>query len=148
MHMNDRVKDERAHDRKALEVFYEFQWRSLVQTVDLLSKAVTYYFAILAALVSYLFSAKLTLLDQQLISQVIFFVSGFFMLISISLSYGVLRGISDMKNTLIRHNPKVFQQVELHRYFLRGRIVGSIVVLSSLSILVTICIALVLKFFA
>lgn len=148
MQMNDRAKEGRAHDRKSLEIFYEFQWRSLVQTVELLSKAVTYYFAILAALVGYLFTAKLTLLDQQLISRVIFFVSGFFMLLAIAMSYGILRGIADMKNSLTRYNLKVFQTAELHRYFRRGQFVGIVVVASSLSILVTICVALALKFFA
>ena len=136
------------HNRKSLEIFYEFQWRSLVQTVDLLSKTVTYYFAILAALVGYLFTAKLTHLDQQLISRVIFYVSGFFMLITISMSYGILRGIRDMKNSLIQYNPKIFQQADLHGYFRRGQIVGIVIVTSSLSILAIICAALAIKFFA
>ena len=148
MHMNDRTKDSQMHNRKSLEIFYEFQWRSLVQTVDLLSKTVTYYFAILAALVGYLFTAKLTHLDQQLISRVIFYVSGFFMLITISMSYGILRGIRDMKNSLIQYNPKIFQQADLHGYFRRGQIVGIVIVTSSLSILAIICAALAIKFFA
>ncbi len=146
--MNDRAKDDRSHERQSIEIFYEFQWRSLVQTVELLSKAVTYYFAILAALVGYLFTAKLSLLDQQLISRVIFFVSGFFMLLAVAMFYGILRGIADLKSTLTRYNPTAFQKAELHRYFRRGQIVGIVVVASSLSILVTICVALAFKFFA
>lgn len=148
MHKPERTKMVREHDHKSLELFYEFQWQSLVQAVELLQKSITYYFAILAALIGYLFTAKLSQLDQQLISRVIFVVSGLFIVIAVSFSYGVLRGISDMKQTMAQYNPSIFYRIGLNEYFRRGRTVGVVVITASLLILVTICVALVLKFFA
>lgn len=142
-----KVMEDGALRRKSIELFYEFEWRSLVQAVELLSKTVTYYFAILAALVGYLFTVDLSPADQKLISRVIFIVSGLFSVLAAAMVYGILYGIADLRATLMSYSPGFFHQVGMPRYFRRGQVVGLLAAIASLAILATICTALALKFF-
>src|SRR5258705_4521990 len=97
-----------AYQRKTLEIYYEFQWRSVVQTIELLTKGVTYYFTILAAIAGYVFTAKLLPKEQKPLIIVSVIVSVLFAVIIITMGYGVLRGISQMEATLAQYNAVAF----------------------------------------
>lgn len=137
--------DDVAYQRKTLEIYYEFQWRSLVQTVELLTKGVTYYFTILAAIAGYIFTAKLLPEEQKPLIIVIVMVSVLLAVIIITMGYGVLRGISQMETTLAQYNAVAFVELSMPAYFKRAKMVGIVVAVCCMLILITIAGALAVK---
>lgn len=133
------------YQRKTLQIYYEFQWRSLVQTVELLTKGTTYYFTILAAITGYVFTAKLLPEEQKPLIIVSVIVSMLFAVIIISMGSGVLRGIGQMEVTLAQYNAVAFEELAMPAYFKRAKMVGIVVAVCCLLILITIAGALAFK---
>ncbi|SFU32274.1 hypothetical protein SAMN05216339_101339 [Nitrosomonas eutropha] len=148
MHQSDKQKAAKAHTRKSLEIYYEFQFRSLVQTGELLTKGVAYYFTILAAIGGYLYTAKLPLVEQRLLVIVSLIVSTLFAFIMIVVGYGVLKGIGQMERTLAKYNSNEFEAIAMPQYFRRGKIVGIMVALCCLGILFVIASTFAIKIYA
>lgn len=134
-----------AYQRKTLEIYYEFQWRSIVQTVELLTKGVTYYFTILAAIAGYVFTARLLPEEKKPLIIVSVTVSVLLAAIIITMGYGVLRGIGQMEATLAHYNAVAFVELSMPAYFKRAKIVGIVVAVCCMLILITIAGALAVK---
>lgn len=133
---------------KALETNYEFMWRSLVQTVDLLAKGTTYYFTIFGVIGGFLFTAKLSPRLELLLVVVSSVVSILFAVIMISFAYGVLKGVNQMEKALLRIHPVAFQTLAMESFFRRGKRVGVITTACCVLILATVATGLVVKLYA
>jgi hypothetical protein len=146
MKLNSRTNDKESY-RKALEINYDFMWKSLVQTVDLLTKGTAYYFTIIGVVGGFLFTSKIHEDLQLIFISVITVISFFFAIIMLSFGYGVLKGIHQMENALKQIDAKAFHVLEMSRFFRRGRVVGIMAALLCLAILLTLSVGLAMKMF-
>lgn len=87
-------------ERRALETFYDFEYRALAETANMLSKGITFYLAILAAVVSYAFTQDLSPAQQRQFLVLGVFTSLVFALAAGSVALGLYVGISDVENAL------------------------------------------------
>jgi hypothetical protein len=131
------------HRRRSTEVFLDFQWKSLVQTVDVTCKGIGFYFLVLLGVIGAIYQAKITGLELQFAITSVVTIS---IAVSIGcgfLAWGVVQGLYDVQAILRSFNPDVFDEHNLNNYFRRARIAARAAVISCLAVLLVIVGALI-----
>ena len=126
------------HLRKSTEVFLDFQWKSLIQTVDVICKGVGFYFVVLLGAIGVIYQSKLGGLELRVATSAIVLIS---IAVSIGcgfLAWGVISGLYDVQKTLRSFNPEVFDEQGMNKYFMRARIAARAVMVSCLIVLIVI----------
>lgn len=129
-------------DIEKLKMIHDFQLKSLIETVNFLLKLVTFYFALLAASVAYVFASIINTTIKEIILTGIFGASILFSIAIISLSYGVITGLTDLNKGMLIIGKVEYKKMNLTNYFKRGIRVSYIVVFSCLGIIFVLMVAL------
>jgi hypothetical protein len=135
---------ETLHRRRSTEIFLDFQWKSIVQTIDVMSKGIGFYFVVLLGVTGAIYQAKvagaeltIAIVTITLITVVVCTACGF-------LIWGVVSGLADVQDTLESLHPRVFAERRLGNYFRRARTAARATITCSLCIALTIIAALVM----
>lgn len=119
----------------------ELMWKNVSEASAGLQKGLTFYLAILAGTVGYLFSADLTTQIKHIVIISVFSISFFTAIASVSLAYGIWIGLGEISEAATS-GQEVFCH-ELYRKFVkRARYVGIIVMVCLFGVLLTILIGL------
>ena len=140
------VKEENkelAHRRKSIELFLDFQWKSIVQTVEVINKAIGFYFLVLLGVFGAIYQAKISGIDLSVAIVAVSLITIAVCAACAFLIWGVITGLYDIQNTLQSFNSGVFDERGLAHYFRRARIVARAVVISSFLVFLVIVGALV-----
>jgi hypothetical protein len=117
------------HRRKATEVFLDFQWKSLVQTVDVICKGLGFYFLVLLGVVGAIYQAKIAGIELRITTISVVVISITVAIACGFLAWGVIQGLFDVQTTLRSFNPEVFDEQNLNNYFRRARVAARAVML-------------------
>jgi len=128
-----------------LNLFFDFQYKSLTETVNFLVKAAgAFYVTIMIALIGYLVTQQVSESARKviIISAILLTICVFF--VGLIICWGVLLGIRDMRNTLKRYDENLFINCDLDSFFKRGRkvVLFSIIACFLVVILILILIGL------
>ena len=88
------------HLRKSTEVFLDFQWKSLVQTVDVICKGIGFYFVVLLGVIGVIYQSRLSGMELTVAITAVVLIS---IAVSVAcgfLALGVIRGLFDVQKTL------------------------------------------------
>lgn len=142
--MASNADHETLHRRRSTELFLDFQWKSIVQTVDVISKGIGFYFVVLLGVTGAIYQAKvagvellIAIVTITLITVAACTACGF-------LIWGIVSGLVDVQDTLESFHPQVFAERRLGKYFRRARIAARAAITCSLCIALTIIGALVM----
>ena len=125
-------------DIEKLKLLHEFQRHSLTETVNLVLKLVTVYFALLAGSLAYVFSSSIDIALKNLILTGLFISSCLFIVSILALGYGVITGLSDIKKGMEEIGKTEYKKMNMNEYFQRGKNVTYIVLFSCTGIILTI----------
>ena len=132
---------------KAVETYYDFQWRSLVETANTLSKGMTFYIAILASVTSYIFTKQIGQDQLRFLITIGLIVSIFFGTAASSVAWGFYTGLKDLEGSLRELSPREFSNLNLPAFFSRGRLVFWITIISIFLILIAFLVAMVMFYY-
>lgn len=121
-----------------IKLLHDFQKHSLTETVNLILKLVTVYFALLAGSLAYVFSSSIETALKETILFGLLISSTLFLVAIIALGYGVVLGLKDLKNGIKSTGKKEYKAMNMSEYFQRGRNVIYIVLVSCICIVLTI----------
>jgi hypothetical protein len=116
-------------------VHTDFIWQALKETANLLLRAGAFYLAIMAAILSYVFSHPLAPSLRTTALWLVIIVTLLFIVAVGSVSWGLVAGLRNLENAQQMLSPAAFAQLRLSRFFGRARIVFWIVVTASLLIM-------------
>jgi hypothetical protein len=112
---------------EGLKIIVDFQYKSISELVNTLSKGMTYYLIIMAALTGYIVTQTI---NPEITKAIILIgiITNFFALLSgIVLALGIYKGIRYMKNTLLKIDPDNFETLNLESFFKGGRRIALLV---------------------
>lgn len=130
-----------AHQRKSTEVYLDFQWKTLVQTADLLSKGIGFYFLLLIAVTGAIFQAKLTPSEVRIAVWTVLLISISVGLAFVALTWGIVQGLYELERTVEKVNPDLYRELGLCAYFRRARTIARIVVIACVASMLLIVVA-------
>lgn len=136
------VNEQIARYNKALETNFDFMWKALVQTVDLLAKGATFYFTVLGLVAGFIFTQKLPTQTMLTLVTTCVVISILFGIIAIAFAYGVITGLLQLKKALHAIHPAAYDVLSMEAFFRRGLIVTAVAVMCCLAILMAIAISL------
>lgn len=136
------------HHRKSHEIFYDFQWKSIVQTIEVITRGVGFYTLILVAVAGAIYQSRLSGRELNIALAGVTFMTLFLMIAFGFLSWGVFTALKDLQKTLRSLNEIVFHECELEAYFTRARTVAiAVMACSVFGVLVILLALLALKLF-
>ena len=127
-----------AHRRKSIEVYLDFQWKTLVQALDTLMKAVGFYFLVLLGVTGAIYQSKLQGTELHFAVVATVALTTLIGIIVLALAYGVVRGVADLRATAEEVNSELFFRLALDKYFARARRVAFVVLGCTFAILILI----------
>jgi hypothetical protein len=119
----------------------ELMWKNVSDASSILQKGITFYLAILAGTVGYLFSANLTTANKQIIVYAILSISFFTAIASVALAYGIWIGLSDVSNVATSRQPTLCHDT-YKKFVKRGQYIAILVMICLLFVLFTVLTAL------
>lgn len=124
--------------QKSLEIFVEFKTRTLIETVNLLTKGTTLYLAMLGIFAGYLITQDISG-EIRGILLIISLITSILIMISIAaVSWGIYRGMNNIENTLKNIHNDAFYRAKMHEYFRDGRVVFWIILATGSSSLLVL----------
>jgi hypothetical protein len=115
-------KEKIEFDDTKLNLFFDFQYKSLTETVNLLVKAAgAFYITVMIALIGYLLTQDISDKTRNVIIVSAVILTACVFIVGLAICWGVILGISDMRNTLKRYDEKLFSSIDLDKFFYRGR---------------------------
>lgn len=117
---------------KALHRQTEFLWQALKVTANLLMKAIAFYLAITAAILSYVLSHPVPTSLRIVAASTLAIVTGLFTIAVGSVSWGLWTGVRDLQGALEMLSPGSFAQLGVSQFFARARIIFWIIIISTL----------------
>lgn len=130
--------------RKGYEFIFEFQWKALTESVQLIFRAVGIYFFLLLAVIGAIYNSKIAGTELQVVVSAIIAVSIVFAPMMIFIAWGVIKGINDLEFSLRKLCPFQFDATKMDAFFRRGRLAARVVTVCAIIILVIIMIAVTL----
>jgi uncharacterized protein YybS (DUF2232 family) len=134
-------------DNTKLNLFFDFQYKSLTETVNLLVKAAgTFYVTIMIALIGYLFTQKISDATRNVIIICAVILTACMFIVGAAICWGVILGITDMRNTLKQYDEALFSNCDLDAFFKRGRKVVLFAIICCVSSMISILLLIFLRF--
>lgn len=127
--------DDPRRDLDALAVHVEFMWQALKETANLLLKASSFFLAIMAAILSYLFSHPLTPSLRTTALWLLITVTSLFIVAVGSVAWGLFTGMRNLETAQKMLSPATFSRLRLKSFFARARVCFWITVTASLLIM-------------
>jgi len=133
-------------DRDDAILYYEFKYKTIMEIVGVIVKVISFYLVVSIASIGYIFTKEININEQGylLISGGI--ISILFVIVLISIFYGVMTGLRDVETTLKKINSTLFIDLGMDRYFFRGKLVSLIVMICAVLIAVTIGSGFLIKY--
>jgi hypothetical protein len=129
-------------ERDALYAQTEFLWKALKETANLLMKAITFFLAVTAAILSYVLSHHVAQLVRNTAFWTVIAVTLTFAVAVGAVSWGLLTGVRDLQRAQEILSPDSFSQLRLRQFFSRARVVFWIIITTSLLILIILIAAI------
>jgi hypothetical protein len=123
---------------ETLKLLFESQERWFWQTIELLSKFVTYYLAIVAVVLGYVFTAGVSLQLQRLVLIIGILASIFFIIEYLMCIWGLFYCLTSMDKVTKELDPDVYTGLDIKRNFITSKKILRIVMICSASILISI----------
>lgn len=133
-----------ASAREGYQVIFEFQWKSLTESVQLVTKAVGIYFFLLLAVIGAIYNSKIAGIELQIIVGTIIIISIIFAPMILFLAWGIIKGLNDLEVALQRICPLEFDAIGMKEYFRRGRLAARVATGCAIIILIIIIAAVAL----
>jgi hypothetical protein len=119
----------------------ELMWKNLSEASASLQKGLTFYLAILAGTIGYLFSADLTSQNKNIVVYAVLSISFFTAVAAVALAWGIWIGLGEISKTATSG-----QDVHAHEtykmFIRRARYIGVIVMVCLFGVLLTVLISL------
>jgi hypothetical protein len=129
-------------EREALYAQTEFLWKALKETANLLMKAITFFLAVTAAILSYVLSHPVAQPVRNTAFRTVIAVTLTFAVAVGSVSWGLWTGVRDLQRAQEMLSPDSFAKLRLRRFFARARVVFWIIVTTTLLILLILIAAI------
>lgn len=140
----DKRITEATNAREAHKFLFEFQWKSLTESVQLITKGVGFYILLLLAVIGAIYNSKLVGTELKFAVVAIVTITILFGPMIIFIAWGVVRGIDDLENSLRKICPTQFEAAGMEKYFLRGRLAARVATGSAILILIVIVVTVAL----
>ena len=137
----DKKQHDAASSREAYRLLFDFQWKSLTQTLELATKGIGFYFLLLLASIGAIYQSKMQGAELRIAVAAVVAISILFSPILIFFSWGILKGLDDLQASLRRICPVQFDEVAMERYFQRGRITARVAAACCVLILAVVIIS-------
>lgn len=105
----------------AVKYYCDLQWNAITETATLFSKGVTFFLAIIAVLTGYIAGQKLSPEMQHLVLYLVVGVSAIATLGGVYVTWGLHKGLISFEHTSKQLDPRMFEVLEINRFFRRGR---------------------------
>ena len=125
------------------KVVYDFQFKAIVEATNTLLKLTTVYFILVGASLGYLFEAALEVIIVKYVVAGLLIISFLFSVVCLALSYGVVRGLKDIRIGLSALDPFVAEETNIVNFIKRGSRVSLVSIFCCIGIVITICIGMV-----
>jgi hypothetical protein len=140
----DKRNADAAISRESYRFIFEFQWKALTETAQLISKVVGIYFFLLLAVIGAIYNSKIVGTELQVIVIAMIIVSVMFAPMMIFAAWGVIRGIDDLEISLRKICPMQFESIGMDAFFRRGRLTARVGAGCAIAILIVIVVAVAL----
>ena len=127
-----------------IKFIFEFEYNAIKETTLMLSKGMSFYLAITAALVGYVLTQDLDVEIKNQASIIGIVVSFFALIASSSISWGILTGLNSLNKLLIENNPELYYKLGVNKFIRRGIIAVVIVMVCALAVLGTFSFAILM----
>lgn len=135
-------------DHLKVNLFFDFQYKSLTETVNLLVKAAgAFYVTVMIALIGYLITQQVSPSTHRVIVISATLLTACVFAVGIAICWGVTKGIQDMKNTLERYDEDLFCKCNLESFFIRGRKVVLFSIVTCIIVMVLIFTLILINLF-
>ncbi len=135
------MKDSKNVD-EGLKIIFDFQYKSISELVNTLSKGMTYYLIIMAALTGYIVTQTINPEIKSAIILLGIITNLFGLLSGLTLAIGIYKGITSLKNTLLKIDSDNYKSLKLESFFRGGRRMAFLVSLFCSLLLISISIYL------
>ena len=125
-------------------MIFDFQWKSLSESVQLITKGVGLYFFILLAIIGAIYNSKISGIELQIVVGAIIAVSILFAPTMLFIAWGVIKGLKDLEASLRSICPDQFDSLGMIEYFRRGRLAARVGTACAIFILLIIISAVAL----
>ena len=140
----DDLNTDAASAREGYQIIFDFQWKSLTESVQLISKGVGIYFFLLLAVIGAIYNSNISGTELQLIVGAIILISILFAPTMLFIAWGVIKGLNDLEVSLRRCCPSQFDAIGMATYFRRGRLAARVGTACAIIILMIIISAVAL----
>ena len=134
-----------SENRKSIELFYEFKWRSVTSATDLLSKLVTYFLTLATVILGFLYTQELSQQHERVFIYLLLVLVALYFVIICAFGWGVYAGLIQIRNVLKEYDSLAFDKLRTHYFIRRAIVVGVIVSGACLLVLALICTVVLTK---
>jgi hypothetical protein len=122
----------------AVRYYCDLQWNAITETATLFSKGVTFFLAIIAVLTGYIAGQKLSSEMQRLVLYLVVGVSAIATTGGVYVAWGLHKGLISFERTSKQLDPRMFDILEINRFFKRGRRVLWFIMICAFLVLVSL----------
>lgn len=126
------------------KTIFDFQWKSLTESVQIIVKGVGLYFFTLLAIIGAIYNSKISGTELTIIISAITLISILFAPIMLFMAWGIIKGLNDLEVSLRSICPSQFDAIGMAEYFRRGRLAARVGIVCAIIILLIIIGAVVL----
>jgi hypothetical protein len=101
-------------------VIIDFQFKAIVEAANTLFKLTTIYFVVIGASLGYVFSTSLAKSVVIWLIYGLLGISTFYLIVCLALSYGVVKGLVDIRHGLAALEPHVAEETNIVNFMKRG----------------------------
>jgi hypothetical protein len=123
---------------------FEFQWKALTESVQLIFRGIGIYFFLILAVVGAIYNSKITGTELQVAIGATIAVSVLFAPMMLFIAWGVIKGLNDLESTLKKIHPAQFDAAGMDAFFSRGRLAARVAMGCAITILLIIIAAVAL----
>ena len=128
-------------------LYYDFKNKYITKATEIIIKAFSFYLIVTLAISGYIFTKDIKIVESNYFLVVGSVVSILFVIILLSISWGVLTGLRDIENTLRKINYRTFSSLGMNEFFFRGKMVGIIVAICCCLIIFSIGFGFLIKLY-
>lgn len=120
---------------------FEFQWKALTESVQLIFRGIGIYFFLLLAVIGAIYNSKISGTELQVAIGATLAVSALFAPMMLFIAWGVIMGLNDIETTLRKLHPTQFSATGMDKFFRRGRLAARVAMGCAIAILLVIIVA-------